>query len=156
MRLSLDISQKVKSAYEQLKNEAAIFHMIPSYHSILIEYDYLHCSIDEIKTLVLSKLKTPSTSSLQTGKLIEVPVYYGIEVGFDLERIANYANCSIQEVINRHSQKEYMTYAIGFAPGFAYLGEVDDSIAVSRLSTPRSKVPKGSVAIANTQNSCLP
>ena len=55
-----------------------------------------------------------------------------------------------------HTEGEYRVYAIGFAPGFAYLGDVDERIAAPRLATPRQRVPRGAVAIADRQTAVYP
>ncbi|HDY82106.1 MAG TPA: carboxyltransferase domain-containing protein, partial [Halieaceae bacterium] len=83
-------------------------------------------------------------------------VYYAAEVGEDLESLAQHAGLSTAEVIDLHSSTEYRVYAIGFAPGFAYLGQVDERIAAPRLTTPRLKVPRGAVAIADRQTAVYP
>jgi KipI family sensor histidine kinase inhibitor len=70
--------------------------------------------------------------------------------------LANNAGLSIEEVVSIHQQSEYRVYAIGFAPGFAYLGELDSRIAAPRLATPRQKVPRGAVAIADRQTAVYP
>ena len=62
----------------------------------------------------------------------------------------------MDEIIKLHTSKLYDVYAIGFAPGFAYLASVDEKIAIPRLDTPRKNIPKGSVAIANTQTAVYP
>jgi KipI family sensor histidine kinase inhibitor len=62
----------------------------------------------------------------------------------------------VNDVIALHSSNEYRVYAIGFAPGFAYLGQVDERIAAPRLATPRQRVPRGSVAIADRQTAVYP
>ena len=85
-----------------------------------------------------------------------LPVYYHPEAGEDLEALAERAGMSIDDVIALHSGGEYRVYAIGFAPGYAYLGEVDSRIAAPRLSTPRQKVPRGAVAIADRQTAVYP
>jgi KipI family sensor histidine kinase inhibitor len=85
-----------------------------------------------------------------------LPVYYAGEVGEDLESLAQHAGLSTAEVIDLHSSTEYRVYAIGFAPGFAYLGQVDERIAAPRLTTPRLKVPRGAVAIADRQTAVYP
>jgi KipI family sensor histidine kinase inhibitor len=76
--------------------------------------------------------------------------------GIDLERVARMNSLSTQEVIEKHTQTTYRVYAVGFMVGFAYLAKVDDAIATPRLSSPRDKVPKGSVAIADTQTAIYP
>src|SRR5690606_25015219 len=90
------------------------------------------------------------------GKRIELPVHYSTESGPDLARVAALNHCDITDVIDRHSQWDYLVYAIGFAPGFAYLGEVDDAIATPRHRTPRLRVPRGAVAIADRQTAVYP
>jgi len=90
------------------------------------------------------------------GELITLPVYYSRESGPDLELIAERGQLSVEDVIEIHQQQEYRVYAIGFAPGFAYLGEVDERIAAPRLATPRQKVPRGAVAIADRQTAVYP
>ena len=88
--------------------------------------------------------------------LLTIPGYYGEEVGLDLVLIAERSGLSIAEVIECHCAKIYDVYAIGFSPGFAYLGEVDDAIACPRKVTPRKSLPKGSVGIADQQTAVYP
>ncbi|MFB3059599.1 MAG: allophanate hydrolase subunit 1, partial [Gammaproteobacteria bacterium] len=85
-----------------------------------------------------------------------LPVYYSLESGPDLEIIAKRGKISVDDVIEIHLAGEYRVYAIGFAPGFAYLGEVDERIAAPRLATPRQKVPRGAVALADRQTAVYP
>jgi KipI family sensor histidine kinase inhibitor len=130
--------------------------LVPSYASLLVIYDINICDHFEAMKrlkLALSDLNTVDTTS---GELITLPVYYSIESGPDLSVIADQANLSIEQVIDIHQQGEYRVYAIGFAPGFAYLGEVDPRIAAPRLTTPRLKVPRGAVAIADRQTAVYP
>jgi KipI family sensor histidine kinase inhibitor len=87
---------------------------------------------------------------------VTLPVYYGLESGPDLERLATTAALSVEQFVDLHQQREYRVYAIGFAPGFAYLGEVDQRIAAPRLSTPRQRVPRGAVGIADQQTAVYP
>ena len=96
-----------------------------------------------------------ANNSSQDGRCVR-PVFYSVQSGPDLALIANNAGLSIEQVIALHQQTEYRVYAIGFAPGFAYLGEVDKKIAAPRLATPRQKVPKGAVAIADRQTAVYP
>jgi len=56
-----------------------------------------------------------------------------------------------EEVTAIHTSKDYLCYMLGFTPGFAYLGDLDDRIAAPRLDTPRLRVPAGSVGIAGNQ-----
>ena len=156
--ISKETSQKVKSAYKLLKSldDTNLIEIVPSYTSILITYDIFKYNYEEIQIFledVLKDLKVEEESSLE---IINVDVYYGEDVGIDLQRVANKANISIEEVIQIHSSKTYDVFAIGFLPGFAYMASVDERIVTSRLESPRKKIPKGSVAIADTQTAIYP
>ena len=87
---------------------------------------------------------------------MELPVYYSPESGPDLQSLSKLVGLSTREIIELHQSIDYRVYAMGFAPGFAYLGEIDSRIAAPRLQTPRLKVPAGSVAIADRQTAVYP
>lgn len=175
--------QAIRQAMEKdLAND--IIDLIPSYASLLVVFNILttdHHHVRNKLRLLLQLLPQPQPlpqtslpSSLPPSNekasdsvtqdeifplqstVIELPVYYSVESGPDLAVIAKTKNLTIEQVIDIHQSKEYRVYAIGFAPGFAYLGEVDESIAAPRLNTPRMKVPKGAVAIADKQTAIYP
>ena len=138
-----------------------IIDLISSYASVLLIFDVLNISHSEIKKIVRASLAKLEKSSKKSGvseekQVITLPVLYGGENGPDLSTIAKNAGISEREVISIHESKPYLVYAIGFAPGFAYLGEVDPKIATPRLETPRQTVPKGAVAIADRQTAVYP
>lgn len=156
--ISKQISKDVKKAYNHLlKLQNPLFiELIPSYSSLFIKYDFLKFSFNEIKKYLKNELENTNHNDNKEEKLVYIDVYYSKEVGFDLEEVSKKSKLSIDDVIEIHSSKIYDVFAIGFLPGFAYLGEVDKSIAISRLTTPRVKIPKGSVAIADTQTAVYP
>ncbi|PLW83080.1 allophanate hydrolase [Kineobactrum sediminis] len=136
---------------------ADLVDLVPSYASLLVIYDPLrtdHMSV--IKRLHGVLEAAERGVSTPGGREVILPVYYSPETGADLERLAEQSGLSVAEVIALHSDTEYRVYAIGFAPGFAYLGHVDPRIAAPRLATPRQKVPRGSVAIADRQTAVYP
>ncbi|MDP7403986.1 MAG: 5-oxoprolinase subunit PxpB [Porticoccaceae bacterium] len=138
-----------------------IIDLISSYASVLLIFDVPNISHSEIKRIVRASLAKLEKSSKKSGvseekQVITLPVLYGGENGPDLSTIAKNAGISEREVISIHESKPYLVYAIGFAPGFAYLGEVDPKIASPRLETPRQTVPKGAVAIADRQTAVYP
>ena len=151
------ISQNVKKAYFCIKNLMieGIIEIIPSYTSIFISYDIFKYDYESLKSLLEKNINLDFDLTLDE-KIITIDVYYGNEVGFDLEKISLEKNLSIENIISLHSNKIYDVYAIGFLPAFAYLGKVDEKIAVPRVSTPRKIVPKGSVAIADFQTAIYP
>ena len=138
-----------------------IIDLISSYASVLLIFDVPNISHSEIKRIVRASLAKLEKSSKKSGvseekQVITLPVLYGGKNGPDLSTIAKNAGISEREVISIHESKPYLVYAIGFAPGFAYLGEVDPKIATPRLETPRQTVPKGAVAIADRQTAVYP
>lgn len=152
------VSARIQVAVDNIRAQMPdmIVDLVPSYASLLIIYDLNRSDPFEVRAalrLALSNLDAVESSS---GQLVTLPVYYSEESGPDLGIIAERGNISIDDVIDIHQQQEYRVYAIGFAPGFAYLGEVDERIAAPRLSTPRQKVPRGAVAIADRQTAVYP
>lgn len=152
--ISLEVSKKVRSLYENIKKIEGFLEVIPSYSSILVRYDIFLYEYEEVCTLI--KNCSSISSKEKKSKLFEIPVYYGLDVALDLEELSSYSNLSVDEIIALHTSKSYNVYSLGFSPGFAFLGKVDKKIAKPRLSSPRLKIPKGSVAIANEQTSIYP
>ncbi|WP_072681971.1 5-oxoprolinase subunit PxpB [Arcobacter sp. LA11] len=156
--ISKEVSLKVKSAYKRLKekNDKGLIEIIPSYTSLFISYDIFKFDFEGIKSFLEDELKNLKPYEENNSTLINIDVYYGKEVGLDLERVASFANISVEEVIQIHSSKIYEVYAIGFLPGFAYLASIDEKIIVPRLESPRKLTPKGSVSIADNQTAIYP
>ena len=155
--ISQEISLKVKKAYKNILalNDKGLIEVIPSYNSIFIIYDIFTYDFNTLE----EKIKTSINFDIleqKEEKVVSIDVYYGTDVGFDLEDISKKTLLSIDEIISIHSKKLYDVYAIGFLPGFAYLGNVDKKIAMPRLSSPRKIIPKGSLAIADTQTAVYP
>ena len=102
---------------------------------------------------LLSDLKSDSTKGKE---VISIPVCYDDEFGYDLDFIASNSKLTKKQVIEIHQQQVYDVYMMGFLPGFAYMGSVDDAIATARKSTPRASVEEGSVGIAGKQTGIYP
>jgi KipI family sensor histidine kinase inhibitor len=157
-QMSETVSARLLGVYRHLSEHPlpGIIDLIPSYTTLYVRFDlhrHTHEALAE-KLFVLAEGAARHTGI--PDRLVEIPVWYDPHVGPDLERIAQEHDLSIDEVIAIHSAREYRVYAIGFAPGFGYLGEVDRRIATPRLATPRLKIPAGSVALANAQTAVYP
>ena len=152
--ISNDVHQAVQLIRQNFTVE--IIDLIPSYASILVVFNLLEVDHHHLRNKLKRVLEQCGTASSKRGRLVELPAYYALESGMDLERIAKHAKLTVEQVITLHQAQEYRVYAIGFAPGFAYLGEVDERIAMPRLTTPRLKVPKGAIAIADRQTAVYP
>jgi KipI family sensor histidine kinase inhibitor len=155
---SPEVSARVQAAAEAITQAlgADLIDLVPSYASLLIIYDPLRTDHLAVQRRVNAAIAQLNSAGEDGGTTVVLPVYYSPDSGEDLEALAASAGLSIEEVIALHSGCDYRVYAIGFAPGFAYLGEVDKRIAAPRLATPRQKVPRGAVAIADRQTAVYP
>ncbi len=155
---SASVSAQIQLAVNNIRTQMSdiIIDLVPSYASLLVIYDIDQCDHFETRRQLREALRDLETTEAVGGELVTLPVYYSLESGPDLEIIAERAKLSVDDVIEIHLRGEYHVYAIGFAPGFAYLGEVDERIAAPRLATPRQKVPRGAVAIADRQTAVYP
>ena len=157
-QISPEVSAIIVATCEQIKQRFSVrlIDLVASYASVLVIYDTHLCDHLWAKNALRSILNTPEKHSENRGQLVKIPVFYSTKYGPELALLAENAGLSIAQVIDIHSATEYRVYAIGFAPGFAYLGEVDERLAAPRLSTPRLKVPAGAVAIADRQTAVYP
>lgn len=155
---SAAVSARVQAATTAV--EAALGNdlvdLVPSYASLLIIYNAMVTDHLSVAHRVRECMENLESAGERQGHTVVLPAYYAPEAGEDLEALAQRAGITPEEVIEIHSGTEYRVYAIGFAPGFAYLGEVDQRIAAPRLATPRQKVPRGAVAIADRQTAVYP
>ena len=101
-------------------------------------------------------LQNLSETEKKAAREIEITFDASDEHALDLEFISKTKNLSKAEVIEIFTSKIYRVFMLGFLPGFAYMGETDERIAVPRKETPRLKVPKGSVGIAGNQTGIYP
>jgi inhibitor of KinA len=134
-----------------------IIEVIPSYTSIMMEFHPLR--IDErvlLDWLNQALVDLKSSDHTVVSHCVRLPVYYHPDVAPDLISLADNKDLSVEEVIAIHSAVEYTVFAIGFAPGFAFLGSVDDRISMPRHAEPRLNVAKGSVGIAGQQTAVYP
>jgi len=157
--IEIGTPSQISSLVKAIKKwpDAEIIDVTPSYTSLLINYNPLISNYEQIHAKLIQSLvdcKTDKTAN--QSQLIEIPVYYSTESGLDLEDTANLIGVSIETLIELHSQPEYTVFALGFMPGFAFMGIIEPQLVLPRLSTPRTTVPPGSVAIAEKQTAIYP
>ena len=128
--------------------------VIPTYRSVAVHFDPLISDVDVLRDALREAASAPPLSA--GGSLIEVPVAYGGANGPDLEDVAAFAKLPAKTVVDRHCGCRYRVFMLGFLPGFAYMGVVDESIAAPRKATPRTRIPSGSVGIAGRQTGVYP
>jgi inhibitor of KinA len=137
---------------------------IPAYSSLTVYYDLFavkkiaapdSTAFNQVKQQLEDFLRKSIPDNQVEESLIKIPVCY--EDGFapDIRQLARVKNISVDEVIQIHTSGTYRVYMLGFLPGFAYMGEVDDKIATARKPQP-ANVVAGSVGIAGKQTGIYP
>ena len=163
--INRDINDRVLSLFDILNEQrfTGFREAVPAYSSIAVYYDVVsvkrsiphQSAADTVKKHLLSLLEHTGERNA-THRLVDIPVCYDESFGLDLTSIASSKNLDRSEVIQLHTARSYHIYMMGFLPGFAYMGEVDDRISMPRKSQPRLTVPPGSVGIAGVQTGIYP
>lgn len=152
------VADQISLVTTALRELEGIIDLIPSYTTLLVVFDtscFDRFAIQKALQGVLASIDWSSAGNRVSQEVV-IPVYYGPEVGPDLEDVAKHCQLDTDEVIRLHSTTTYRAYAIGFTPGFAFLGNTPEALHVPRKTTPRLKVPIGSVAIAERQTAVYP
>ena len=156
------ISEQTGAQVAALREAIADAHIssveetIPAYASLLVKYDPFLTDYAALCDRLRALEKRLSASAVQAGKIVEIPVCYGGVYGEDLPFVAKHAGLSEKEVVALHSGQPYRIYMLGFLPGFPYLGGLNERLHTPRLSTPRTKIPAGSVGIGGKQTGIYP
>jgi KipI family sensor histidine kinase inhibitor len=140
----------------QAAHIAGVRDVVPTYRSVAIYYDPLRTDSRALMSQIEHAAGRPTPESSVARAPVRIPVCYGGELGPDLAGVAAFGKMSEDDVVVVHSAPTYRVFMLGFVPGFAYLGIVDDRIAMPRHSSPRVRVPLGSVGIAGVQTGIYP
>ena len=135
---------------------AWIRNIQPAYCSLLITFDAATADHAEVQAKLSEYESRADKMPAGKARLVEVPVCYGGEFGPDLEDVAAQRGMLPEKVVELHIARTYHAYFLGFAPGFAYLGDLAEELAAPRLQTPRKEVAAGSVGIAGRQTAVYP
>ncbi|RHW37592.1 5-oxoprolinase subunit PxpB [Lysinibacillus yapensis] len=161
--------QKVKNLSLLLEKNSftGFIEAVPSYTTLTVYYNPIE--VFQSRTASNSKspykivsehvfhlLKNLRIEDIKKQRIVKIPVVYGGDFGPDLDYVANYNQLTREEVIHIHSANEYLVYMIGFAPGFPFMGGMDERIATPRKDSPRLAIHPGSVGIAGKQTGVYP
>lgn len=153
--ISRDTARRVRSLERAIRDArlTGVTDVVPAYTTVAVYFDAVRTQADVLRPALLPLLGHTSSEADAPARLIEIPVRYD---GEDLADVAERTGLTPAEVIERHSAPVYYAYMLGFAPGFAYLGDLDPALVLPRRATPRVRVPAGSVAIAGAQTAVYP
>ena len=135
---------------------AGVRDVVPTYRSVAVFFDPLRTNYDTLLERIERDAGRPAPDAARQAEPLRIPVCYGGDLGPDLGAVAAFGGISADEVIALHASATYRVFMLGFVPGFAYMGIVDARIAAPRHSTPRVRVPAGSVGIAGVQTGIYP
>lgn len=159
-RVAPEINDKVHSLFNEIKLEdiEGVLECIPTYRSLLINYDPMEVDFNQLKGSVshlVRKVEEKDFDSLD-HRVVTLPTVYGGEFGPDLDDVCDINNLTEEEVVDIHSDRKYRVYMMGFTPGFPYLGGMSERISTPRLESPRKTIPAGSVGIGGDQTGVYP
>ena len=142
----------------------SVVDVVPALHSVGVHYApefWLDGPVNQTpyeRFVTVLRIVLRNVRPLDDAKTsyVKVPVVYGGEYGEDLAELAQQRNLSKKELIRLHSERVYTVHMLGFAPGFCYMGPVDARIDTPRRASPRTRVKKGTVAVANGMTGIYP
>jgi inhibitor of KinA len=144
------------AAAVQAMNLPGIRDVVPTYRSVTVYFDPLRTDYERLLAHLESRSRDAPDVREAAGTVVRIPVCYGGELGPDLDDVAAFASAAVEDVIQLHTAATYRVFMLGFVAGFAYMGSVDERIAMPRHAAPRVRVPLGSVGIAGIQTGVYP
>jgi KipI family sensor histidine kinase inhibitor len=155
--ISVELSDLVAARARAIAAEriAGVNDVVPSYASVTIHYDPSIIEYRELHGRLIDVIESEVAHPPADVSPVEhvIPVRY---TGEDLDYVAEQTRLAREKVIEIHSAALYRVFVIGFVPGFAYLGPLDQQLVLPRRESPRKRVPGGSVAIAEAQTGVYP
>ncbi len=165
--ISRELNDIVVAAGLRIESDpfTGFLEVVPAYSSLTVFFDPLTVrqkfpdrvsgrAVADIVTVIIRGL--PEIKAARSLQTFEIPVDFSAEAAPDLEFVAQNAGLSVSETVSLFTARTYRVFMLGFLPGFAYMGEIDERLAAPRRSTPRTKIEKGSVGIAGRQTGIYP
>ncbi|WP_411817032.1 5-oxoprolinase subunit PxpB [Hyphococcus sp. DH-69] len=146
----------VNTVAKTLRTKPGIIDAVAGIDSVTMRYAPSALSNDAAQITLVEAIENTPTDFSEPTTTIEIPICYGTEYGPDTEEIANTLGLEKGELIKLHAASAYRVLAVGFAPGFAYLGPTDETLHCNRRDTPRPQVAAGSVGIAGNMTGIYP
>lgn len=148
-----EIYAKVKSLKQALEKTQlrGIIETIPTYRSLMVQYDPLVLSYRELATKLQELALLPSENKQECKEVITLPILFGGEVGPDLDNVAEYHQTTPEKIIELACSKDMLIYMLGFTPGYPYIGDIPEGLITPRLDSPRVKVPADTMGVGGNQ-----
>jgi inhibitor of KinA len=156
--ISPEMQDRVLGLFQTLqgRQDTRIRNLHPAYASLLVDFDPLAMTYEELAALVESLSSSRYGAAEGTSQVVTIPVCYEGDFGPDLADVVAHTGLSVEDVICLHASATYRVCFLGFTAGFAYLGGMPEVLHTPRLATPRRAVAAGSVGIAGSQTGIYP
>jgi len=147
-QVNQEINSKVIKYFKNIKEKEieGITNLTPSYNKLIISFDLNLTNFNSLKKII-ENLELNKLEKTKSNK-INIPICCEKEFALDIKNLEKKLKISEEKIYERFFSKEYFCYMTGFIAGLPFLGDLDESLKSSRLETPRVKIPKGSVGIA--------
>jgi inhibitor of KinA len=157
-RMDRQLSALVLNLLRRLREAGipGVVEAVPTFRSLLIHYDPLVVRARELEARLEPLIDGLEAGAMGGRRWYFPTCYEGSEFAPDLEDVARTTGLSAPEVVELHAEVEHLVYVIGFLPGLPYLGDLPAALELPRRTSPRIKVPAGSVAIATNQTCIYP
>jgi inhibitor of KinA len=151
--ISVEVNTQVRSLefLIQSKGVTGVVETVPSFRSLLVYYDPARVGYEPLCASLADLAEQAGRAVLPPARRVELPCCYDPELGPDLVAAAERLGMTTDELVAVHSDAEYLVYFVGFTPGLPYMAGVPERIQLPRLTTPRVKVPAGSVGLGGAQ-----
>ena len=147
--IAVERPDEAQALATQLRDAGGWLDVVPGIDSVVVRFDIAAMSAEDARKAIEATLKKGVEPIKHEGELVEIPVTYGGEAGPDLEELSEQTGLSPDEIVRLHTGREYRVEMVGFTPGFAFIGGLDERLRVPRRREPRQQVPAGSVGIAD-------
>lgn len=156
-RIDRTLSNDVLRLDAILRSErlSGVVETVPTFRSLMVHYDPLITSRADLECAIAGLLDRDQGSG-HTGRLWRVPVCYEGDLAPDLAEVARLTGLAPADIVALHSGTRYHVYMLGFLPGFPYMGDLPEALALPRRADPRLRVPAGSISIATSLTAIYP
>ncbi len=141
--------QDAQALAAQLRAQGGWLDVVPGIDSVLVHFDAATTDASAARSRIRSVLDAGIEALPASDTLVEIPVAYGGDYGPDLAALSEQTGLGTDEIVALHTSREYRVDMVGFTPGFAFIGGLDERLRVPRRKEPRQRVEAGSVGIAD-------
>ena len=156
--ISKEVNRRVTGLCNRIEAKGinGVIELVPTFASLTVFYDCTVITSKKLKKKIKALIDDSENTVKGTAKVWNIPVCYDDEFALDMKNVCEHTSLKKEEVIRLHTSKPYLIYMLGFLPGFAYLGGMDESLATPRLDSPRSEIFEGAVGIGGEQTGIYP